>query len=137
MTAAAYLPFLIQAFLAAGLTGAVIAARHFFGQRAKHTPVKDTAYECGVTGAGASHRPQPHRGFGEPRSRGRTQGTARRLRGKVSGPETRRAAEGFARARKHDDDVSRVRRRVAARARENGAALRPGDRSQSRGYPPR
>jgi NADH-quinone oxidoreductase subunit A len=55
MASAAYLPFLIQAVLAAGLTGAVIGASHLLGQRAKHTKIKDSAYECGVPGEGVVH----------------------------------------------------------------------------------
>ncbi|HVS52789.1 MAG TPA: NADH-quinone oxidoreductase subunit A [Opitutaceae bacterium] len=55
MTAADYLPFLYQALLAGGITGFVIAASQFFGQRAKHTKIKDSAYECGVPGEGAIH----------------------------------------------------------------------------------
>jgi NADH-quinone oxidoreductase subunit A len=55
MTQAAYLPFLIQAVLAAGLTGVIIGASHLLGQRAKHTKIKDSAYECGVPGEGVVH----------------------------------------------------------------------------------
>jgi NADH-quinone oxidoreductase subunit A len=55
MASAAYLPFLIQAVLAAGLTGAVIGASHLLGQRARHTKIKDSAYECGVPGEGVVH----------------------------------------------------------------------------------
>lgn len=50
MNAAAYLPFLIQAMLAAGITAGIIAASHLFGQRAKHSKIKDSAYECGIAG---------------------------------------------------------------------------------------
>jgi NADH-quinone oxidoreductase subunit A len=55
MTPAAYLPFLIQALLAAGITGFIIGASHFFGQRAKGSKIKDSAYECGVPGDGLTH----------------------------------------------------------------------------------
>jgi NADH-quinone oxidoreductase subunit A len=55
MTQAAYLPFLIQAVLAAGITGVIIGASHLLGQRAKHTKIKDSAYECGVPGEGVVH----------------------------------------------------------------------------------
>ena len=55
MTAAAYLPFLIQATLAALITGGIIAASHLIGQRAKHTKIKDSAYECGVPAEGLVH----------------------------------------------------------------------------------
>lgn len=55
MTSAAYLPFLIQALLAALITGGVIAASHLFGQRAKPNKIKDSAYECGVPAEGLIH----------------------------------------------------------------------------------
>jgi NADH-quinone oxidoreductase subunit A len=55
MTAADYLPFLYQALLAAGITAAIIGASHIFGQRAKHTKIKDSAYECGVAAEGVIH----------------------------------------------------------------------------------
>jgi NADH-quinone oxidoreductase subunit A len=55
MTSAAYLPFLIQAVLAALITGAVIGASHLFGQRAKSSKIKDSAYECGVAVEGVVH----------------------------------------------------------------------------------
>lgn len=55
MTASAYLPFLYQILLAAGITGFVIAASHFFGQRARGSKIKDSAYECGVPGEGLVH----------------------------------------------------------------------------------
>lgn len=55
MTAAAYLPFLIQAVLAALITGGVIAASHLLGQRSQKNKIKDTAYECGVPAEGPVH----------------------------------------------------------------------------------
>lgn len=55
MGASAYLPFLIQALLAAGITGAVIGASHLFGQRFKRNKIKDSAYECGIAGEGVVH----------------------------------------------------------------------------------
>ena len=55
MASAAYLPFLIQAVLAAGLTCVIVGASHLLGQRAKHTRIKDSAYECGVPGEGVVH----------------------------------------------------------------------------------
>lgn len=55
MISAAYLPFLIQAVLAAGITAVIIGASHFFGQRAKGGGIKDSAYECGVRAEGLSH----------------------------------------------------------------------------------
>jgi NADH-quinone oxidoreductase subunit A len=55
MTSAAYFPFLIQAVLAAAITCGIIALSHFFGQRAKHSKIKDSAYECGVPAEGVIH----------------------------------------------------------------------------------
>src|SRR5688572_10435699 len=55
MGSAAYLPFLFQVLLAAAITGTVIGASHFFGQRARHTKIKDSAYECGIAAEGAIH----------------------------------------------------------------------------------
>ena len=52
MTSAAYLPFLIQAVLAAAITAGVIGASMFFGQRSRHSAIKDSAYECGVRDVG-------------------------------------------------------------------------------------
>ena len=42
MSSAAYLPFLYQIILAAGIAAAVIGASHFFGQRAKKNKIQDT-----------------------------------------------------------------------------------------------
>jgi len=55
MNSTDYLPFLIQAFLAALITGGVIGASHLFGQRAKPSRIKDTAYECGIPAEGLIH----------------------------------------------------------------------------------
>ena len=55
MGPAAYLPFLIQIVLAAGITGTVVGASHFFGQRSKHSKITDSAYECGVAPEGTIH----------------------------------------------------------------------------------
>jgi NADH-quinone oxidoreductase subunit A len=55
MTSSAYLPFLIQAVLAALITGGVIGASHLFGQRFKKNKVKDSPYECGVPADGVVH----------------------------------------------------------------------------------
>ena len=52
---AVYLPFLIQAVLAAGLTAVIIGVSHLLGQRTKHTAIKDSAYECGVPSEGVIH----------------------------------------------------------------------------------
>jgi NADH-quinone oxidoreductase subunit A len=55
MTTSAYLPFLIQALLAAGITGGVIGASHLLGQRFKKNKIKDSAYECGIASEGLMH----------------------------------------------------------------------------------
>jgi len=55
MNSSAYVPFLIQAILAAAITGGVIGASHLFGQRAKGSKIKDSAYECGVPAEGLVH----------------------------------------------------------------------------------
>ena len=55
MSSAAYLPFLLQAGLAALITGVVIGASHLLGQRFKKNAIKDSAYECGVAGGGLPH----------------------------------------------------------------------------------
>jgi NADH-quinone oxidoreductase subunit A len=55
MSSAAYLPFLIQAILAAGIGGLIVGASHLLGQRAKGGQIKDSAYECGVPTEGVIH----------------------------------------------------------------------------------
>jgi NADH-quinone oxidoreductase subunit A len=55
MTSAAYLPFLIQAILAAGVGGLIVGISQLLGQRAKRTKIKDSAYECGVPAEGIVH----------------------------------------------------------------------------------
>jgi len=55
MTTAAYLPFLIQALLAGAIAAVIIAASTLLGQRAKHSKIKDSAYECGVPAEGLIH----------------------------------------------------------------------------------
>jgi NADH-quinone oxidoreductase subunit A len=55
MNSSAYVPFLIQAILAAAITGGVIGASHLFGQRAKASKIKDSAYECGIPAEGVVH----------------------------------------------------------------------------------
>ncbi len=50
-----YLPFLIQAVLAAGIAAAIIGASHLIGQRTKKNKIKDSAYECGVPAEGIVH----------------------------------------------------------------------------------
>src|SRR5579883_2610924 len=53
--AAAYLPFLVQAVLAALITGGIIVASTWIGQRGHRSKIKDTAYECGVPVEGVVH----------------------------------------------------------------------------------
>ena len=55
MSSSEYLPFLVQAVLAAAITGGVIAASHLFGQRFRRNRIKDSAYECGVASEGVIH----------------------------------------------------------------------------------
>ena len=55
MASAAYLPFVIQAALAASITAVIIGTSHLLGQRAKHSRIKDSAYECGIAGQGVVH----------------------------------------------------------------------------------
>jgi NADH-quinone oxidoreductase subunit A len=50
-----YLPFLIQAVLAAGIAAMIIGASHLIGQRTKKNAIKDSAYECGVAAEGVVH----------------------------------------------------------------------------------
>jgi len=50
-----YLPFFIQAALAAAIAALLIAATHLLGQRAAKNKIKDSAYECGVPSEGAPH----------------------------------------------------------------------------------
>ena len=59
MSSSAYLPFLLQAGLAALITGTVIGASHLLGQRFKKNAIKDSAYECGVAGGGLPHTRVP------------------------------------------------------------------------------
>jgi NADH-quinone oxidoreductase subunit A len=55
MSSTAYLPFLIQALLAAGITAVIIGASNLLGQRARGSKIKDSAYECGVAAEGVIH----------------------------------------------------------------------------------
>ena len=55
MTASAYLPFLIQALLAGGITAVIIIASALLGQKAKGSKIKDSAYECGIPAEGVIH----------------------------------------------------------------------------------
>jgi NADH-quinone oxidoreductase subunit A len=52
MSSSAYLPFLYQVLLAAGIAAVIIGASHFFGQRARKNKIQDSAYECGIDGGG-------------------------------------------------------------------------------------
>jgi NADH-quinone oxidoreductase subunit A len=52
----AYLPLLIQLFLATGLAVTVVGVSHLLGERRKkQTAITDTAYECGVKSEGLVH----------------------------------------------------------------------------------
>ena len=55
MASTAYLPFLVQGLLAAGLAFLIVGVSQFLGQRARHTKIKDSAYECGVPTGGVIH----------------------------------------------------------------------------------
>ena len=56
MTSAAYLPLLIQAILALGVGITIYVVNHVLAQRVRvKSPIKDTAYECGVKGEGIVH----------------------------------------------------------------------------------
>lgn len=52
MELADYAPVLLQLVIAVSLAGVIIGASHLFGQRAKGSKIKDSAYECGVPTAG-------------------------------------------------------------------------------------
>ncbi|MDR2513118.1 MAG: NADH-quinone oxidoreductase subunit A [Puniceicoccales bacterium] len=45
----AYLPVLIQVVIGLVLPVLILAASHLFGQRARASAAKDSAYECGIT----------------------------------------------------------------------------------------
>ncbi len=51
-----YAPLLLMFILAAGLSGALVAASTLVG-RHKHTPEKDQPYECGITPTGDARAP--------------------------------------------------------------------------------
>lgn len=56
MTSAAYLPLLIQMILAAGVGIAILTVNRVLAQRVRvPNAIKDSAYECGVKGEGATH----------------------------------------------------------------------------------
>jgi NADH-quinone oxidoreductase subunit A len=55
MTSAAYLPFLVQAALAAAITAVIIVVSSLLGQRARKNAIKDSPYECGLKSEGVIH----------------------------------------------------------------------------------
>ena len=56
MTLEAYLPVFVQVVLALAVAVGVIMASHALGQRIRHkSPVKGTAYECGMPAQGSAH----------------------------------------------------------------------------------
>jgi NADH-quinone oxidoreductase subunit A len=55
MSSASYLPFLIQAILAAGIGALIVGVSHLLGQRTKGGKIKDSAYECGIPAEGVIH----------------------------------------------------------------------------------
>jgi NADH-quinone oxidoreductase subunit A len=56
MTSEAFLPLIIQAVLALGVGLTILLVNRVAGQRAKIvSPIKNTAYECGVKGEGIVH----------------------------------------------------------------------------------
>jgi NADH-quinone oxidoreductase subunit A len=56
MASAAYLPIFVQLAMAAVIAAVVIGLSHLLGQRARHTKIKDSAYECGIPSDGAHTR---------------------------------------------------------------------------------
>jgi NADH-quinone oxidoreductase subunit A len=50
-----YLPVLVQVVLGLSIPAIILAASHFFGQRAKGNYIKDKAYECGLPMEGKPH----------------------------------------------------------------------------------
>ncbi len=47
-----FAPVLLQVAIAVTLAGVIIGASHLFGQRARGSKIKDSAYECGVPTVG-------------------------------------------------------------------------------------
>ncbi len=47
-----YAPILVQILMAASLAAVILIFSWIFGQRGRSTPVRDTAYECGVPSEG-------------------------------------------------------------------------------------
>ena len=48
MTLPDYLPVLLQILLALGMGVGILVASHLFGQKARHSEIKDSPYECGL-----------------------------------------------------------------------------------------
>ena len=48
MTLPEYLPVLLQILLALGMGVGILFASHLFGQKARHSKIKDSPYECGL-----------------------------------------------------------------------------------------
>ncbi len=55
MQYSAYLPILAQLLVASGLVAAILFFSHLFGQRASHSKIKDSPYECGLIAQGKAH----------------------------------------------------------------------------------
>jgi len=53
MELASFGPVLLQIGIAVAIAVGIIAVSHIFGQRARGSAIKDSAYECGVPTAGA------------------------------------------------------------------------------------
>ena len=51
----AYLPVLLQIVLAGAMGVGIVAASHLFGHKLRRNPIKDSAYECGVSATGKIH----------------------------------------------------------------------------------
>jgi len=49
---AQYIPVLILLVLAAGVSGGMLLLSHLLGKAGRRSPVKDTAYECGMVPVG-------------------------------------------------------------------------------------
>jgi len=57
---ASYIPFIVAVVIAAALSAVMVLASDLLGPR-KHTPVKDTAYECGTVPVGSARERVPVR----------------------------------------------------------------------------
>jgi len=53
MELAEFAPVLLQIGIAVTIAAGIIAVSHIFGQRARGSKIKDSAYECGVPTSGA------------------------------------------------------------------------------------